>query len=716
MIDTIKYPRLIKRTITVSNHDIVAGKIYFSFSGELPRIYSGKKIDFVYNGNLYTGIYRLSQNELFDDIHYIETEIVTEIPIDSIIETFDTFQATKDNELTTTQDIVENLVTEENQYSGLDSKVKLNRSGKPGLLNTEDKTKLKFGLLYVKNETPIALNDVFYELINLKVHDINIPYNIKLSSDDYILDADISFDSKENYVGLLFKTNYCSLIGEYEIEVKSTIYEYSNGEKFVKIYIRLPYTTIVRNFDFIFGTPSIESLIINDNELLSVNDLIIDTDQTTFIINKDLFTITNKSKVELTSKDEITNINKSITEISKEIFVYDDVNLGLITKSIDWFKQYIIDINNDITKLTLVVVDPEYKTSQKLTYIEINNKAENDCALLFELPNLDYVIDWRGNELTNLRAFKNYFITLAFIDTNKIIAKFEILNEENSDTLSQNYTSLVSTGAIEVGDSLPQGMDFETFIKKLILKTFYPTFTNPTSTLSLGGVGSSTESGTVTDISLSLAFNKGSINGLMIGGIWNAGAFQDYRSGDALNYVIDGENLLLVNTKSILNHQFIDGANSWDGIVNFSEGPQPFDSLDNIYQAPYAPNSLTKTKTVMGYRNLFYGTDAVNNIPYTDGDVIRQLPLDILNPVNGQTFTINIPVGAKMVVFAYPDTLRDVTTIKYVEGLNAEVKGIFEQTSVFVAGANGYAPIIYKVYTYVPLEAFGSTATYNVTI
>ncbi len=88
----------------------------------------------------------------------------------------------------------------------------------------------------------------------------------------------------------------------------------------------------------------------------------------------------------------------------------------------------------------------------------------------------------------------------------------------------------------------------------------------------------------------------------------------------------------------------------------------------------------------------------------------------VLNPSNGTTFTISIPVGAVKVTFAYPASLRDVTSVIYVEGLGADVKGAFTKTLVDVEGASGYTAISYKVYTFVPVEAFGATATYNVTV
>ena len=96
---------------------------------------------------------------------------------------------------------------------------------------------------------------------------------------------------------------------------------------------------------------------------------------------------------------------------------------------------------------------------------------------------------------------------------------------------------------------------------------------------------------------------------------------------------------------------------------------------------------------------------------------MRALAGSTLNPSNGTSFTINIPSGATSVSFAYPDTLRDVDSVIYVEGLNAEIKSAFgSPQSISVNGANGFAAIGYKVYTYTPASTYSQNVTYIVTI
>ena len=83
---------------------------------------------------------------------------------------------------------------------------------------------------------------------------------------------------------------------------------------------------------------------------------------------------------------------------------------------------------------------------------------------------------------------------------------------------------------------------------------------------------------------------------------------------------------------------------------------------------------------------------------------------------NGNSFSITIPVNATRVIFAYPATLRDVTSVKDVNGLNAEIKSAFTKSTVSVEGANGYTAINYKVYTTDYAQPNDKANTYTVTI
>ena len=289
----------------------------------------------------------------------------------------------------------------------------------------------------------------------------------------------------------------------------------------------------------------------------------------------------------------------------------------------------------------------------------------------------------------------------------------------SATTLTENVTSTVSAGAIIPGQLLTSGMSFTTFVKNLLLKTFYPSFVAPTASLA-SSLASSVESGTTGNVTLTVTFNRGQIVGKTNGGIWEPATFQDYRAGVATNYVINSVDMGTSASGVDVGHIIIDGSNTWTSTVSHAQGPQPVDSLGANYSTPLTSGTFSPSVTVTGKRKAFYGTDSSSAIPYTLSSQIRAISGSVLGPANGTAFTINIPIGAKMVVFAYPATyptiLRDVTSVIYVQGLMADVKNIFTQTTVSVEGASGYSVTNYKVYTYVPASPFTDVATYNVTI
>lgn len=277
-------------------------------------------------------------------------------------------------------------------------------------------------------------------------------------------------------------------------------------------------------------------------------------------------------------------------------------------------------------------------------------------------------------------------------------------------------TSLVSTvvadlsvGSISAGQTILSGTTFQQFVEKLLTATFNPTFTAPTASLA-SNLAASVEAGT-TGITLTVTLNRGSITGKTVNGIWQPATFQDYRSGAATNYVIIGVNNSTSNVYTSAAAIIGDGSNVFSSTVTYSAGPQPVDSKGNNYSTALIGSSLSPTVTVTGRRKAFYG---INNTG-DSSSTIRSLTGNTLNPANGTIFSISIPIGATSVVFAYPATLQDVTSVKE-SVLNADVKSAFTQTTVAVEGLSSYTAINYKVYRYVPAESYASAATYTITI
>lgn len=153
--------------------------------------------------------------------------------------------------------------------------------------------------------------------------------------------------------------------------------------------------------------------------------------------------------------------------------------------------------------------------------------------------------------------------------------------------------------------------------------------------------------------------------------------------------------------------------------ATYNAGAVPVTNLGNPYEAGKiaagSKTGSTSTK-ITGYRNTFYGTyntkDGTVNSAY-----IRALPNKSNKALaNGSTFSVQVPVGAMRIMLAYPATLRDVTSIKDRNGLNAESKSSFTQSTVSVEGANGATAIEYKVYTMDRAEANQTLNYFDVTI
>lgn len=132
----------------------------------------------------------------------------------------------------------------------------------------------------------------------------------------------------------------------------------------------------------------------------------------------------------------------------------------------------------------------------------------------------------------------------------------------------------------------------------------------------------------------------------------------------------------------------------------YSDGAIPKTALEAEYPAGQI-KAATKTATsgtIAGYRNSFYGTLTDKNAELTSA-LIRGLAQKSGKALaNGNTVTVNVPVGAMAVVFAYPATLKELSSVKDVNGMNAEILPAFTAYTVSVEGANGYTAIDYRVY------------------
>ena len=174
------YPKLNNFDITVLS--INGSKIYFEYSEATFRAYVNKKIYAIFSESLYECIFGY-ENTITGKKYYLYNEDLSLLVSNgSTLTIYDTFKITKDNELTTRQDIVDYFKSvgegifkfENNQITETYSE-----NSKIGLLSIFDKVKLDNSGLFIKTEN-IVLTDEFSPIINLKVKTIypDIPSNI----------------------------------------------------------------------------------------------------------------------------------------------------------------------------------------------------------------------------------------------------------------------------------------------------------------------------------------------------------------------------------------------------------------------------------------------------------------------------------------------------------------------------------------------------------
>lgn len=252
-----------------------------------------------------------------------------------------------------------------------------------------------------------------------------------------------------------------------------------------------------------------------------------------------------------------------------------------------------------------------------------------------------------------------------------------------------------------------EGKNLKQVFETIFVKEKNPTVVQPSVSVSLNGAGAK-EVGTKITPSYNATFNKGSYEygpdtGLTATwavkdtrneeGTAAAGSFSELEVGDNTNYTVTAT-------------------------ATYGAGATPLTNIGNPYAAGaiVAGSKNGTSSAITGYRNSFYGT--LTEMPEAlSSATIRGLSGKANSKwTNGKTFTISIPVGAKAVIFAYPATLRDVTSVKDVNGLSAEVKSAFVKSTLSVEGANAYAGADYKVYVSEFAEAVQKANTYNVTI
>lgn len=257
--------------------------------------------------------------------------------------------------------------------------------------------------------------------------------------------------------------------------------------------------------------------------------------------------------------------------------------------------------------------------------------------------------------------------------------------------------------------------DMQDLLEKMFSQDINPTTTQPSANITLNGAGGK-EVGTQFTPSYTASLN--------------AGAYKiSYGQGQtktqptevtATSYAVTDTNSGSASTATGSFTQFTvqDDTNySVSVTIQHTAGAIPLTFLGNEYPAGQiqAGSKTKQSGTVTGFRKGFYGAVSSKDAAI-DSAFVRGLSTSTNSaPANGNTWIIQIPVGTLRVAFAYPATLRDVTTVVDA-ATKYDVKTAFTQSTVSVEGANNYSGINYKVYVTDFANPTDSANTYTVTI
>lgn len=274
-------------------------------------------------------------------------------------------------------------------------------------------------------------------------------------------------------------------------------------------------------------------------------------------------------------------------------------------------------------------------------------------------------------------------------------------------TLAGNYTQVgnLTKSASGTATFSVAGKSIAEALMEIFSKRLQPTATQPSCGITLTGAGAK-EVGTLFTPSYTTSFNPGS-----------------YTYGPATGVTVstysvnDGSTTLSTATGSFAQLTVSDNTNyKLTLTVTHTGGAVANDNLGSASEPEVKIQAGSKSATssaVTGYRNMFFGTMTTKPVDITSADVRALTTKQAKGNVNDKS--IAIPKGALRVIFAVPSD-KQITSIKDVNGLNAQILSSFTTKTVQVEGANGFTAIEYTVYYMDYANANDTANSYLVTV
>jgi hypothetical protein len=304
------------------------------------------------------------------------------------------------------------------------------------------------------------------------------------------------------------------------------------------------------------------------------------------------------------------------------------------------------------------------------------------------------------------------------------------LNIQGSSVTTTTLTSDITLGGYEAGEKIDAGTTLADFITGLLYKEYFPGKEDPSA--SLGGLPSSPEYGSKSDITVTGSFNDGRILGAYDGSVWVQGAEQSGAyAGEITGYEFSNDNgATYESTGMTSSKSYTDvvhtSVQNYKVKVSYAEGPMPKtskgnDSTDATKGAiKLTAGNVIASGSVVPKKAIFYKTSN-DVIDFDTSAHIRDLSKIAGKPINSETadftLTLQFQVGNNYAVFAYPASygVLPAGSIKTEKG--DDITGSFvAKPNVQVTNAGNSDAVEYRVYSYAGAEPMLNANKWTVVI
>lgn len=161
---------------------------------------------------------------------------------------------------------------------------------------------------------------------------------------------------------------------------------------------------------------------------------------------------------------------------------------------------------------------------------------------------------------------------------------YSISQGGGSADLTSDLTASVTVGGVASGTTFEEGTPLENVVRNILSPTLYPSFTNPSASMSATGAKLIEKGGSLAVV-FTITFNRGTIN--------PAYGTSGYRSGAATDYTLDGT----TQSGNTFEKTITEAKTSYTGSVAYAQGEQPKDSNGSNYDSPLPAGSVN-TNTI----------------------------------------------------------------------------------------------------------------------